>query len=152
MPRTAAALRLIVPSLWLGLIIGLSLIEAPLKFTAPGITTALGLGIGRIMFTALGIAGWILLAVLVIASLIRPRVRRTDVVLLCAMALMLVLETLVIRPFLNARSDQVIAGIDPGESILHYAYIAAEGVLIVLLVVWIVRAARSLRPAPAVAD
>ena len=152
MHRTAATLRLIVPSLWLGLIIGLSLIEAPLKFTAPGITTALGLGIGRIMFTALGIAGWILLAVLVIASLIRPRVRRTDAVLLGAMALMLVLETIVIRPSLNARSDQVVAGNDPGESILHYAYIAAEGVLIVLLVVWIVRAARSLRPAPAVAD
>ena len=78
MHRTAATLRLIVPSLWLGLIIGLSLIEAPLKFTAPGITTPLGLGIGRIMFTALGIAGWFLLVVLVAASLIRPRVRRVD--------------------------------------------------------------------------
>ncbi len=152
MHRTAAALRLIVPSLWLGLIIGLSLIEAPLKFTAPGITTPLGLGIGRIMFTALGIAGWFLLVVLVAASLIRPRVRRVDAILLGAMALMLVLETLVIRPFLNARSDQVIAGIDPGESILHYAYIAAEGVLIALLVVWIVRAARSLRPVSPAAD
>ncbi|MEZ5111388.1 MAG: hypothetical protein R2732_07825 [Microbacteriaceae bacterium] len=152
MHRTAAALRLIVPSLWLGLIIGLALIEAPLKFTAPGITTALGLGIGRIMFTALGIAGWFLLVVLVAASLIRPRVGRVDAVLLGGMALMLVLETIVIRPFLNARSDLVIAGIDPGESILHYAYIAAEGVLIALLVVWIVRAARSLRLAPPVAD
>ena len=61
---------------------------------------------------------------------------------------MLVLETLVIRPFLNARSDMVVAGGDPGESILHYAYIAAEGVLIVLLLVWIVRVGRRLRFAP----
>ena len=31
---------------WLGLVAGISLIEAPLKFRAPGITLALGLGIG----------------------------------------------------------------------------------------------------------
>ena len=145
MNRLVPALRVIVPSVWLGLIIGLSLLEAPLKFSAPGITTELGLGIGRIMFTALGIAGWILLAVMVLASLARPRLDRVGWVLLGGMALMLVLETLVIRPFLNARSDMVVAGGDPGESILHYAYIAAEGVLIVLL---LVRVGRRLRFAP----
>ena len=148
MNRLVPALRVIVPSVWLGLIIGLSLLEAPLKFSAPGITTELGLGIGRIMFTALGIAGWILLAVMVLASLARPRLDRVGWVLLGGMALMLVLETLVIRPFLNARSDMVVAGGDPGASILHYAYIAAEGVLIVLLLVWIVRVGRRLRFAP----
>ena len=148
MNRLVPALRVIVPSVWLGLIIGLSLLEAPLKFSAPGITTELGLGIGRIMFTALGIAGWILLAVMVLASLARPRLDRVGWVLLGGMALMLVLETLVIRPFLNARSDMVVAGGDPGESILHYAYIAAGGVRIVLLLVWIVRVGRRLRFAP----
>ena len=148
MNRLVPALRVIVPSVWLKLIIDLSLLEAPLKFSAPGITTELGLGIGRIMFTALGIAGWILLAVMVLASLARPRLDRVGWVLLGGMALMLVLETLVIRPFLNARSDMVVAGGDPGESILHYAYIAAEGVLIVLLLVWIVRVGRRLRFAP----
>lgn len=148
MNRLAIALRIVVPSVWLGLIIGLSLLEAPLKFTAPGITLELGLGIGRIMFTALGIAGWVLLALLVLASIVRPRVDRLSAILLGGMGLMLVLQTVVIRPFLNARSDLVVAGGDPGESILHYAYIAAEGVLIVLLLVWIVRVGRRLRLAP----
>lgn len=127
------------------MIIGLSLLEAPLKFTAPGITVELGLGIGRIMFTALGIAGWVLLLALVLASLAGPRVDRLSWILLGAMGLVLVLQTLVIRPFLNQRSDVVVAGGDPGESILHYGYIAAEGVLILALMIWIVRVSRRLR-------
>jgi hypothetical protein len=32
---------------WLGMVIGISLIETPLKFRAPGITLALALGIDR---------------------------------------------------------------------------------------------------------
>lgn len=39
---------------WLGLVAGISLLEAPLKFRAPGITLALGLGIGRLVFAAMG--------------------------------------------------------------------------------------------------
>ena len=35
-----------LPFLWAGLVLGLSFIETPLKFTAPGITLPLGLGIG----------------------------------------------------------------------------------------------------------
>ena len=49
-PRWARAFMLLVPPIWLGLIIGISFIEAPLKFTAPGIMIPLGLGIGRRVF------------------------------------------------------------------------------------------------------
>lgn len=38
------------------MVAAISLLEAPLKFRAPGITTALGLGIGRLVFQALNIA------------------------------------------------------------------------------------------------
>ena len=55
MVRLRIAARLVLPALWLGLIIGISLIEAPLKFQAPGITIPLGLGIGRLVFTAMNI-------------------------------------------------------------------------------------------------
>lgn len=61
--RLAASARLILPAVWLGLIIGISLIEAPLKFQAPGITIPLGLGIGRLVFTAMN---WVEIVIAVI--------------------------------------------------------------------------------------
>ena len=54
-PRWARALVLFIPAIWVGLIIGISFIEAPLKFQAPDITIPLGLGIGRLVFGALNI-------------------------------------------------------------------------------------------------
>lgn len=152
MSRTAPALRLLVPALWLGMIVALSFLEAPLKFTAPGITTPLGLGIGRIMFNALTVSGFVLLAALTLLSLVRPRVGRLDAWLLGGMWAVLLVETLVIRPPLNARSDVIIAGGDPGPSVLHYAYIATEGLLVVLLAFWIVRAVRGLQRAVPAAE
>ncbi len=136
------ALRLVVPALWLGLLLGLAFIEAPLKFQAPGITTALGLGIGRLVFFALEAGSWLLFAVLVALAFARPRPGRPHVWLLASTAVVLVVQTLVIRPPLNARSDVVIAGGDPGESVLHYLYIVSDVVLAVLLVWLIVQSAR----------
>lgn len=73
MDRLRIAARLVLPALWLGLIIGISLIEAPLKFQAPGITIPLGLGIGRLVFTAMNIVELVLAGLLVL-SLVGQRV------------------------------------------------------------------------------
>ena len=51
----AAAGRLLAPALWLGLLLGISFIETPLKFTVPGMTLALGPGIGQLVFAAMNI-------------------------------------------------------------------------------------------------
>ncbi|WP_040163403.1 hypothetical protein [Microbacterium gorillae] len=144
MSRTVIALRLVVPALWLGLIIGLAFLEAPLKFQAPGITTALGLGIGRLVFFALEIASWVLLLVMSVLALRRPRISRTDWMLLAVTWVVMAVQTFVVRPPLNARSDIVIAGGDAGDSVLHYAYIVTDVALVVLLVWIIVRGARNL--------
>ncbi|TFI15770.1 hypothetical protein E4A41_15285, partial [Micrococcus endophyticus] len=56
-----------VPAVWLGLLVGISLIEAPLKFTAPGITIPLGLGIGRRVFFAMNLVEVVLAVVLLVA-------------------------------------------------------------------------------------
>lgn len=145
MNRTALALRIILPALWLGLMIGLSFIEAPLKFQAPGITTELGLGIGRLVFTALNIASLILLA-LITAALIRPRAGRLQWGLVASLWVVLLVEVLVIRPPLNDRTDALLAGLDPGSSPLHYFYIAADVILCVLLVWFIVVSVRKVLP------
>ncbi len=148
MPRSVLALRLVVPAVWIGLIVGLSFIETPLKFTAPGITTELGLGIGRIVFTALAIAGAVLLVALTATAFASPRENRTGLVLIGGLWVTAAVQSLVIRPLLAARTDVIIAGGDPGESWLHYGYIAAELVLLALLVAYIVHVMRGVRIAP----
>lgn len=149
MHRTSLALRVIVPAVWLGLIIGISFIEAPLKFQAPGITVPLGLGIGRLVFAAMNLVSLGLLAILTLSS-IRPRPGRGFLVMLAGLWVVLLAEVLVIRPPLNARTDALLAGQDPGESLLHYLYIACDGALFVMLVIVVVLAVRPLLPARAV--
>jgi hypothetical protein len=41
---------------WLGMVLAISFLEAPLKFRAPDVTLRIGLGIGRIVFRALNLA------------------------------------------------------------------------------------------------
>ena len=110
MARTALALRLLLPAFLIGAIVAISFLEAPLKFQAPGITIPLGLGIGRLVFTALNILTGVALAVLTLVSLRRPRAGRTSLVLLGAIWLVYLVEVAAIRPVLNRRSDLVLAG------------------------------------------
>ena len=49
--------------IWLGMVLAISFLEAPLKFRAPGITVQLGLGIGRLVFRALNTCEAVLAAV-----------------------------------------------------------------------------------------
>lgn len=145
MLRTRLALRVIIPAVWLGLIIGISFIEAPLKFQAPGITIPLGLGIGRLVFTAMNLVALALLVVLTLVS-IRPRAGRSLVALLAGLWVVLLAEMVLIRPSLNARTDAVLAGLDPGESPLHYLYIACDGALFVMLIAVVVLTVRQVLP------
>ncbi len=147
MARTALALRLLLPPFLIGMIVAISFLEAPLKFLAPGITIPLGLGIGRLVFTALNIATGIVLVVLTLAGL-RPRPARTPLVLLGSIWIVYLVEVAVIRPVLNRRSDLVLAGAQaPGTDWAHYAYIAADAALLALLVALAVVTVRRLLPA-----
>lgn len=148
MHRTSLTLRLVVPAIWLGLIVGISFLETPLKFQAPGITLELGLGIGRLVFFAMNTTALVLAALLTLA-MIRPRATRVQWSLLAGLWAALLTQILVIRPPLNARTDAVVAGNDVGGSLWHYFYIAADGTIFVLLIVFIVVTARLLIPAVA---
>ena len=145
MPRLWISLRLVLPAVWIGLIVGLSFIETPLKFLAPGITTPLGLGIGRLVFTSLSVAGWIILIILTVIGQVRPRESARGWLVIGALWVIMIVESFVIRPALAARSDVIIAGGDPGESWLHYGYIAAELLLVAALVGYVVHASRGIR-------
>ncbi|HLS14774.1 MAG TPA: hypothetical protein VK095_09705 [Beutenbergiaceae bacterium] len=118
---------------WLGAVLAISFLEAPLKFRAPDVTIRIGLGIGRLVFRALNTVEVVLAGVLIAALVLAApgiAVAAGAAVTIAVLALQLAL----IRPRLSRRSDAVLAGQDAPRSRAHYAYIAAEGVKVIALV------------------
>ena len=138
--------RLALPILWFGLVAAISFIEAPLKFQAPGITIPLGLGIGRLVFLALNSVEAALLIALTILNFWprSSRVRGARTGWLIGLAAVFLVKVLVVRPPLNARTDLVLDGANPGESIWHYVYIACDVATLALLIIVAVQAARAI--------
>ncbi|MFB4302897.1 hypothetical protein [Actinomadura sp. NTSP31] len=134
MNSTAAATAGALTFLWLGMVLGISFLEAPLKFRAPGVTIPIGLGIGRIVFRALNLAETAL-AVAVAAAVAAGSPPAAIVVLTAVVAVLLAVQLGAVRPRLNKRSDRVLAGeTDLPRSRGHLYYVALEGVKVALLV------------------
>ncbi|CAA9286557.1 MAG: Putative transmembrane protein [uncultured Actinomycetospora sp.] len=119
---------------WLGMVLAISFLEAPLKFRAPGVTTVIGLGIGRLVFRALNVAEVVLAVVVVVAGVLAG-VPTGQGVAIGVLVVVLLAELVLVRPRLNRRSDRVLAGETLPRSRLHLAYIGLEGVKVAALVV-----------------
>ncbi|WP_406266384.1 hypothetical protein OH799_20165 [Nocardia sp. NBC_00881] len=122
-----------LPMLWLGMVLAISFLEAPLKFRAPGVTLPLGLGIGRLVFRALNVAESVLAVLLVVAALIVGPGTASRLWLAVAVAVLAV-QVLAVRPPLTRRTDRVLAGEDLPRSHAHYWYIGLEVAKVVVLV------------------
>lgn len=144
--RVWFALRIVLPAVWLGLIIAIDLIEAPLKFQAPGITIPLGLGIGRLVFLAMNITE-VAIAIVLALALWRSAADRRSWSIFGISAALLVLKFAVIRPLLAQHTNAVLAG-GEGGSMTHYFYIATDAVLFVALVWLVVSQSRRLIALP----
>ena len=121
-----------VAGVWLGMVLAISFLEAPLKFRAPGITLALGLGIGRLVFAALNRVEVVLAAVIVLGAASGPH--PTGVVVGGAVAVVaLVAQLVLVRPFLVRRSNRVLNGERGPRSRAHHAYVALEVVKVLAL-------------------
>jgi hypothetical protein len=118
---------------WLGMVLGISFLEAPLKFRAPGVTVRLGLGIGRMVFAALNRVEIGLGVVLVVALVVGPR-SAAALWVTGALAVLLAVQLTVVRPALNRRSDLVLAGADAPHSRAHLAYIGLEVLKVAALI------------------
>jgi hypothetical protein len=129
-PAVAVALTFV----WLGMVLAISFLEAPLKFRAPGVTLQVGLGIGRLVFRALNSVEMLLAIGIVVAlALGHPPVSVLLVVAVVVVAL--VAQLLVVRPRLTRRSDAVLAGHNAPRSRAHYAYVGFEVIKVVALAV-----------------
>ena len=119
---------------WLGMVLAISFLEAPLKFRAPDVTLRIGLGIGRLIFRALNTLE-LLFAVIIGAVLFTHHTPTSlDVAITVAVGALL-LQLVVVRPVLSRRTTEVLAGEEGPRSRPHYAYVALEIVKVVALVV-----------------
>ncbi|HEU5332761.1 MAG TPA: hypothetical protein VFU73_08360 [Actinocrinis sp.] len=123
---------------WLGMVLAISFLEAPLKFRAPGVTPVIGLGIGRLVFRALNAVETVfaLVVALALGAAISEDAVGSAAVTGCAIAVAaLAGELAVVRPRLKRRSDLVLTGHTGTRSRAHYAYVAFEIVKVLGLVI-----------------
>ena len=130
----ASAVAVAMAFTWLGMVLAISFLEAPLKFRAPGVTLQIGLGIGRLVFRALNGAEMLLaVGILVALTLGRPPVGVGVVFAIAVVAL--AAQLLGVRPRLTRRSNAVLAGEGGPRSRAHYVYVSLEVVKMIALAV-----------------
>lgn len=124
MGSNTVAVGIAATFVWLGMVLAISFLEAPLKFRAPGVTLAVGLGIGRLVFRALNIAESIL-AVLVIVAMAsgypRPALVLSEIAVTA-----LIIQLVAVRPQLHRRTAAVLHGDTTPRSRAHLAYVTLE--------------------------
>lgn len=126
--RVAAAATLI----WLGMVLAISFLEAPLKFRPEGLELRVGLAIGRVVFRALNIAEYLgggHRGMPERHRSIRPgaRTRGGDSGAVGR-------ATAGGRPRLNRRSAPLLAGHEAPRSRAHHAYLGWEALKLAALV------------------
>jgi hypothetical protein len=119
---------------WLGMVLAISFLEAPLKFRAPNVTLPIGLGIGRLVFRALNTVEAVLAIVILVSVIAWPPPARVITALAVAGGA-LTLQIVGVRPGLTRRTDQVLAGLEAPQTKGHHVYVALEVIKVLALTV-----------------
>jgi hypothetical protein len=130
--RIGEVLLALLALIWAGMVIGVSGLATPVKFSAPLLSLPVALDIGRVTFHLFSRFEWGFAAALLLIGLtIRvPRLRRLPIAVVAALV---VLQTTWLLPALNAHVAIVIAGGAPRLGAYHVWYIAAEAVKLAAL-------------------
>jgi hypothetical protein len=111
--------------IWFGMTAGVSLLATPVRFSASTITRSIALDVGQVVFAALNKAEFVALIILLI--LVRVSGKARELWAGCgALALILIAQSMWLLPELSARTQQIIAGVEPPPSYAHGAYSILE--------------------------
>lgn len=117
---------------WFGLTAGISLLEAPVKFTAPTLTRPVALDVGRVVFEALNRVELALLILLLVLVRVSGRSRQLFAPV-AGLALILIAQTTWLLPQLAHRAQSIVNGFEPEASIVHGVYAGLELAKLLLL-------------------
>ena len=120
--------------LWIGFVCAISLLEAWLKFSAPGVTIAIGLGIGRLVFNALNKAELVFCAAILFHFITaRKDLLKVNSVFFLVPMLLLLAQTFWLLPALDVRAELYINQEKMSPSNLHLYYVAIEVIKVACL-------------------
>lgn len=120
--------------IWFGLTAGVSLLAVTAIFSAETATRPIALDVARTVFLALSKAEFVLLILLLI--LVRTSHRSAQLWAYCGViALILIAQSAWLVPELSARTDSIVAGVEPEPSIAHAAYSISGLIKLLLLLI-----------------
>jgi len=130
-------IALMATFLWIGFVGAISFMEAWLKFTAPGITIPLGLGIGRVVFEALNKVEWVM-TVAIIYNLVSTKGAWKSYFNMAYFIplILLIVQTCWMLPALDIRAELHIQGQHVPPSNLHFYYVALEVIKVFCLAIF----------------
>lgn len=126
--------RYMATLIWMGAIIAISFMEAPLKFQAPSITLAVGLEVGRLVFGALNKMEWGFM-LLMVGSFFLTSASKKSLILSVLLLCLLLWQTFVLLPDLDQRALAIIDGDLPVPGNEHLFYVGAEIAKLALLTI-----------------
>jgi hypothetical protein len=110
---------------WAGMVLGISFLETPVKFTAPSVTLLIGLDVGRHVFGMMNkveIAAALLACILIVLA----RAERAVWLPLATSVIIVALQTVWLLPILDARVEILLNGRTPADASYHIIYIGLE--------------------------
>ncbi|MFT6333459.1 MAG: hypothetical protein ACI86M_002850 [Saprospiraceae bacterium] len=134
MNKTIPIIIIAITFIWAGMLCGISFLEAPLKFQAPGITLPLGLGIGKLVFGALTKIE-MPFSLFIIACLLLSKAQLKTWKLFLLPILIVALDNAWLMPILDNRIDMIMNGVTPPESNAHWWYVALELIKLISLMI-----------------
>ncbi len=119
---------------WAGMVLGISFLETPVKFTAPSVTLPIGLDVGRHVFGVFNKVE-IAAALLICGLLIGMRPQRVVWLPLAFVALVVALQSVWLLPVLDARVGMILARQIPPPAPYHIVYVGLEFLKLTCLLV-----------------
>lgn len=125
---------LITTILWIGFVCAISFMESWVKFSAPGVTIPIGVGIGRLVFSILNKVEW-LFVFTILGSLVLLKGLKFSLnnLLIIIPFIILITQTAYTLPAMDLRAELQIQGQSVAPSNLHFYYVGMEVVKVFCL-------------------
>ncbi|WP_419534894.1 hypothetical protein [Endozoicomonas sp.] len=136
MKSNSTQMAMLLLLIWAGMILGISFLATPVKFTAPSLTLSAGVDVGRHVFAIFDNVQWLIIALLVLVSL---RYSSSGMIRwLPLIVFMQIIQSAWLLPILNQQALDIIAGQKPQVGHFHAIYGVIElcKLLTVLALAW----------------
>ena len=123
----------LIPTLWAGLVFGISFVAQPAKFGATGLSKPVALSVGRRIFRVMHCIESVAAAAAIIIAL---KAKSVNFHLLTFCSFILVIQICALMPRLSRKVDSIIGGQRVVKSLDHVIFAALEFLKLVSLVLF----------------